>query len=199
MRGLAVRFALGWAFVVAVAACGAGDQPAPLPPPGAGGSAPGGTTAGGGPDSATGGPGGAPGTAVDRSDPVAVYRAWWGAVQAALATADAGYPDLATYAVDPLLTNTRRSLARLRGAGVVQVVTFELAPQVVVRVADRVEIADCIRTPPGTYRDAGTERPRAPTGFRNDIPTRDALRFVLRPRGGAWYLVASTALGGGPC
>jgi hypothetical protein len=128
-----------------------------------------------------------------------VYRAWWAAVQAALAAADPAAPALAIYAVDPLLANTRAGIARLRSQGIVQVVVFGLAPQVVARQADRVEIADCIRTPAGTYRDLGTGQPRAPAGFRNDSPTHDSLRFVLRQRDGAWYLVATTALGGGPC
>jgi hypothetical protein len=136
---------------------------------------------------------------VDRSDPLAVYRAWWAAVQRALASADPAFPDLASYGVDPLLANTRASLTRLRSEGVVQVVTFGLAPQVVRREPGRVELTDCVRAPAGTYRDAATGKPRAPTGFRNDIPTGDSLRFVLRPRGGAWYVVGATVLGGGRC
>jgi len=184
------------ACLFALAGCGSEPSTAPLPSVGAGPTSSGATGAASPTDTPSGNTG--PG-AVDRSDPVAVYRAWWVAVQKALAAADPAFPELAAYAVDPLLANTRASLARLRGQGLVQVVTFALAPQVVNRQADRVEIADCIRTPAGTYRDARTGHPRTPAGFRNDIPTRDSLRFVLRLRAGAWYLVATTALGGGPC
>jgi hypothetical protein len=136
---------------------------------------------------------------VDRSDPLAVYQAWWVAVQRALVRADPEFPDLASYAVDPLLANTRASLTRLHGEGVVQVVTFALAPRVVLREPDRVELTDCVRAPAGTYRDAVTGKPRAPTGFRDDVSTADPLRFLLRPRGDAWYVVGATVLGGGRC
>ena len=206
--------AVGGSLLVPVAACGGQPAPVPLPaagPAGATGSA---SPGGGGPaDPGRGGAGpsgpasGSPtGSAapttrpgVDRSDPLAVYRAWWAAVQRALASADPTLPDLASYAVDPLLANTRASLTRLRGAGVVQVVRFALAPRVVRKEPSRVELTDCVRAPAGTYRDAVTGKPRAPTGFRNDVSTGDSLWFVLRPMGDAWYVVAATVLGGGRC
>lgn len=198
VRRLAAGFAPAVACLVALAGCAGKEQAAPLPSVGGGGAVP--STAAGTPATGTGGPSGSTTPpAVDRSDPLTVYRAWWAAVQAALARADPAVPALADYAIDPLLANTRAGIARLRGQGIVQVVVFGLTPQVVLRQPDRVEIADCIRTPAGTYRDAGTGQPRAPTGFRNDTPTHDSLRFVLRQRDRAWYLVATTALGGGPC
>jgi hypothetical protein len=186
------------ACLVALAGCGAKEQPAPLPSVGGGATS---STGSGTPSTTTtGSPSSPPPTpGVNRSDPVIVYRAWWAAVQSALATADPAAPGLALYAIDPLLANTRASIGRLRGQGIVQVVTFMLSPQVVTRQPDRVEITDCIRTPAGTYRDARTGQPRAPPGFRNDTSSRDSLRFVLRQRDSSWYLVATTALGGGSC
>jgi hypothetical protein len=206
--------ALAGSLLVMAAACGGQPAPVPLPAAGPAGATDPASPGGGGPAGPGGGwagPGGPPGGSptgsatpappprVDRSDPLAVYRAWWAAVQRALASADPAFPDLASYAVDPLLANTRASLTRLHGEGVVQVVSFALAPQVVLRQPGRVELADCIRAPAGTYRDAVTGKPRAPTGFRNDMPSRDSLRFVLRPQGSAWYVVGATVLGGGRC
>jgi hypothetical protein len=202
------------ALLVLGAACA--GQPAPVPLPAAGPASPTDSAGPGsgvpaGPGGGWAGPGGPPGGTptgssaptspprVDRSDPLVVYRTWWVTVQQALSSADPALPDLASYAVDPLLANTRASLARLHGEGVVQVVSFGLAPRVVIREPDRVELTDCVRAPAGTYRDAVTGKPRAPTGFRNDVSTGDSLRFVLRPKGGAWYVVGATALGGGRC
>lgn len=182
--------------LLAAVGCTAKQEAAPLPSVAGGGPT---GTSGTASGSATATPGGSTAPGVNRADPVAVYRAWWGAVQVALATGSPDSPDLATYALDPILANTRAGLARLHDQGLVQVVAYTLAPKVVTREKDRVEITDCIIAPAGTYRDAATGKPRAPTGFRNDTPTRDSLRFVLRPRAGDWYLVATTALGGGPC
>lgn len=137
--------------------------------------------------------------AVDRGDPMAVYRAWWGAVARALATADPTSPELAALATDPLLSQTRQAIAALRAQGIVQVVRFDLHPRLLSRSGTQAEIADCVGTPPGSYRDARTGRPRAPAGYANDRQLHDSLRFLLEFRPGGWYVVVATTAEGGAC
>jgi hypothetical protein len=137
--------------------------------------------------------------AVNRTDPLAVYREWWAAVQAAFAHGDADYPPLAIYGVDPILSNERNQIRLLRAQGIVQRTRLELTPRVLHQDDTVAEIADCLRGPAGTYRDAVTGKPRAPRGYSNDVPTRDALLVSLQKRGDYWYVVAATSEGVQPC
>jgi len=140
-----------------------------------------------------------PTPSVDRADPVAVYREWWAAVQDAFARGEPDYPALAIYGVDPILSNERKQIRLLQTQGVVQRTRLELTPRVLHQDDTVAEIADCLRGPAGTYRDAVTGKPRAPRGYSNDVPTRDALLVSLQKRGDYWYVVAATNEGVQPC
>jgi hypothetical protein len=137
--------------------------------------------------------------AADRADPMVVYRGWWKALQTAYAAGDSTGPELALYGADPILTRQRNQIRTLRAEGVVQRTAFTLAPTVLHRDDKLVELIDCVRGPAGTYYDVDTGKPRAPKGYRNDVPTRDALRVLLRKREGNWYVVATTNEGVPPC
>jgi hypothetical protein len=137
--------------------------------------------------------------AVDRADPMVVYRRWWKALQDAYAAGDSTGPELARYGADPILTRQRNEIRALRAEGVVQRTQFTLAPTLAHQDDKLVELIDCVRGPAGTYYDVDTGKPRAPKGYRNDIPTRDALRVLLRKREGNWYVVATTSEGVPPC
>ena len=140
-----------------------------------------------------------PAAAVDHTDVLAVYRAWWTALQAAYAHGDAGDPALADYAVDPILRSQRASIAALHAQGIVQRTVFTLQPRLRYRTAGNAEVEDCIRGPANSYYDAATGRPRAPRGYRNDAPTEDRLLTTLQRRGDQWYVVAATGKGAVEC
>ncbi|HST63806.1 MAG TPA: hypothetical protein VLM05_01345 [Mycobacteriales bacterium] len=144
------------------------------------------------PPSATAGPSAA-------ADVLTVYRGWWTALQTAYAQGDADDPALARYAVDPILTRQRASIRALQAQGIVQRTTFTLTPRLRYRTDGNAEVEDCIRGPAGTYRDAATGRPRAPRGYRNDVPTEDRLLTTLQRRGDQWYVVAATGKGAVEC
>jgi hypothetical protein len=144
-------------------------------------------------------PSGSPGSTVDHSDLMAVYRGWWTALQTAYAAGDAGDPALADYAVDPILGTQRASIATLRRQGIVQRTKFTLAPRLRYRTDRNAEVEDCVRGPANTYYDAATGRPRAPRGYRNDAPTEDRLLTTLQRRGDRWYVVAATGRGEVEC
>jgi hypothetical protein len=192
--GTVCRCALAGALLLVLStlsACAGQDVAVPLPAP-----------AGGGTRSVTGPTvtdrGHSPTGSVDRSEPLAVYQAWWAAVEKALATADANEPDLSRYGADPLLGATRIRLISLRVGELVQVVHYTHTQRVVSRTSKRVDIEDCVRGPAGTFRDARTHQPRAPSNFRNDIPTHDSIRSVLQAIDGTWYVTAIQA-GSMPC
>jgi hypothetical protein len=136
---------------------------------------------------------------VDRANPMTVYRGWWKALQDAYAAGDSTGAELAVYGADPILTRQRNQIRALRAEGVVQRTTFTLAPTVLHQDDNLVELIDCVRGPAGTYYDVDTGKPRAPKGYRNDVPTRDALRVLLRKREGNWFVVATTNEGVPPC
>jgi hypothetical protein len=142
--------------------------------------------------------GGTPG-AVDHTDVLAVYAAWWRALQSAYAAGDPDAASLAEYAVDPILTRQRASIRALRAQGVVQRTTFALGPHLRYRTDDYAEVEDCVRGPANTYYDVVTGKPRAPQGYRNDVPTEDRLLMTLRRRGEEWFVVAATAKGQVQC
>lgn len=148
---------------------------------------------------ATTDPAASPAATPDRTDVLAVYRGWWTALQTAYATGDADDPALARYAVDPILTRQRASIRALDAQGIVQRTTFTLRPRLRYRTDGNAEVEDCIRGPAGTYRDAATGRPRAPRGYRNDVPTEDRLLTTLQRRGDQWYVVAATGKGEVQC
>jgi hypothetical protein len=137
--------------------------------------------------------------AVDRADPMVVYRGWWKALQDAYAAGDSTGPGLAVYGADPILTRQRNQIRTLRAEGIVQRTRFTVSPTVLHQDDKLVELIDCVRGPAGTYYDADTGKPRAPKGYRNDVPTKDALRVLLRKREGNWYVVATTNEGVPPC
>ncbi len=157
-----------------------------LPTPGAGRSAGGHT-----PPLAT--------PSADRTDPLVVYRGWWTAVQEAFAHGRRDYPALAVHGVDPILSNERNQIRLLRTQRIVQRTNLNLTPRVLHQDDTVAEIADCPRGPAGTNRDAVTGKPRARCGYRNDVPTRDALLVSLQKRGDYWYVVAATSEGVQPC
>lgn len=148
------------------------------------------------------GPSGAPTAsagAVDHTDVLAVYAAWWRALQTAYAAGDPDEAALEEYAVDPILTRQRTSIRALRAQGVVQRTTFTLAPRLRYRTDDYAEVEDCVRGPANTYYDVVTGRPRSPRGYRNDVPTEDRLLMTLQRRGDAWFVVAATSKGDVQC
>jgi hypothetical protein len=147
----------------------------------------------------TGPPSPSPAATTGNGDVLAVYRGWWTALQTAYARGDADDPALARYAVDPILTRQRASIRALDAQGIVQRTTFTLAPRLRYRSGGNAEVEDCIRGPAGTYRDAATGRPRAPRGYRNDVPTEDRLLTTLQKRGDQWYVVAATGKGEVQC
>jgi hypothetical protein len=176
------------ALLLAGTGCASGpDGDAALPPGPAGTAA--GTTA------ATASPTASPAPRTDHTDVLAVYRGWWTALQTAYASGDADDPALADYAVDPILAGQRASIRKLDAQGIVQRTTFTLAPRLRYRTDGNAEVEDCIRGPAGSYRDAATGRPRAPSGYRNDVPTEDPLLLTLQKRGDRWYVVAATGKG----
>ena len=131
---------------------------------------------------------------------LSVYRGGWPALQTAdAAKGDADDPALARYAVDPILGRQRASIRSLDAQGIVQRTTFTLTPRLRYRTDGNAEAEDCIRGPAGTYRDAATGAPRAPRGYRNDIPTEDRLLTTLQKRGDQWYVVAATGKGTVEC
>lgn len=186
---------------MACAACAGGaDGNAALPTPTAGTALPPVTaTATAGSTGPTAGATPTPTATVDRTDPLAVYRGWWTALQAAYATGDAEDPVLADYAVDPILSRQRASIAALRTQGVVQRTRFTLTPRLRYETGRNAEVEDCVRGPANTYYDAVTGRPRAPAGYRNDAPTEDRLLTTLQRRGDQWYVVAATGRGEVEC
>jgi hypothetical protein len=182
---------------LACAGCGAGtgaDQALPDGPGGTPGTVP---AAGSATASAPASRGAAP--TVDHADVMAVYRGWWRALEAAYARGDADAPALADYAVDPILSSQRASIARLQAQGIVQRTRFTLAPRLRYRTRANAEVEDCVRGPANTYHDAATGRLRPPRGYRNDAPTEDRLLTTLQRRGDQWYVVAATARGQVTC
>lgn len=137
--------------------------------------------------------------AVNRADPMAVYRAWWKALQDAYAAGDSTWKDLAVYGIDPILSRQRNQILALRKQRIVQRTTFTLSPHIVSRGDEVTEIADCVRGPAGTYHDIETNQPRAPKGYRNDVSTQDPVQVLLRRQGGFWYVAAATNQGVQPC
>ena len=187
------RVVVAAALLLAGTGCASGpDGDAALPP--AGPTTPAATT----PAAATG-TAASPAPTADGTDVLAVYRGWWTALQTAYAEGDADDPALARYAVDPILTRQRASIRALDAQGIVQRTTFTLTPRLRYRTAGNAEVEDCIRGPAGTYRDAATGRPRAPRGYRNDVPTEDRLLTTLQRRGDQWYVVAATGKGTVEC
>lgn len=136
-----------------------------------------------------------PSATVDGSDVLAVYTAWWRALQSAYARGDAADPKLDDYAVDPILSRQRASIRALKAQGVVQRTVFTLRPRVRYQTEQYAEVEDCVRGPANTYYDALTDKPRAPGGYRNDVPTEDRLLMTLQRRGDRWYVVAATGKG----
>lgn len=136
---------------------------------------------------------------VNRMDLLTVYRAWWKAVQQAFAQGDADYPQLDVYAMDPILSREQEQIRKLRAQGVVQRTQLSLQPRILHQDDVVAEIIDCVRGPAGTYYDLATGRPRAPTGYRNDVPTRDSLLVSLQRRGGYWFVTAATDKGFDAC
>lgn len=194
--------ALAAALLLAAGCAGGIDDGTPLPTRTAGAAGTGGSTAAG----TTGPPTGTPtagtsggSTDVDRTDVLAVYTAWWRALQAAYARGDAADPALADYAVDPILSRQRASIQALRAQGVVQRTTFALQPRLRYRTDRYAEVEDCVRGPANTYYDAITGRPRAPRGYRNDVPTEDRLLMTLQRQGDQWFVVAATGRGEVAC
>jgi hypothetical protein len=157
--------------------------------------------AGGPPTSPAGGPTTrpplppSPTPSLNRGDMMTVYRAWWKAVEEAFAKGDSTDPDLALYGADPILTRERNQIQSLRTQGVVQRTQLTLSPRILHQEDIVAEIADCVRGPAGTYYDLATGKPRAPRGYSNDVPTKDALTVSLQKRGGYWYVVAATNKG----
>jgi hypothetical protein len=206
--GTVIRCALVGAVVIALSGCAGDPAPAPLPA----GNSPAGPASSGTASSGTGSSGngaGAPTTSMpplgpttppgdDSKDPLKVYAGWWNAIETALATANPNEPRLARYGADPLLGATLLRLVNLKQSQLVQVVHYTHQQQVVAQSAKRVDIADCVRGPAGTFRDARTGQPRAPDGFRNDMPTHDSIRSVLQLIAGRWYVTAIQA-GSKPC
>jgi hypothetical protein len=138
-------------------------------------------------------------TPVDRTDLLAVYRAWWKAVEAAFASGDPDHPDLARYGGDPILGAEQRQIRTLREQGIVQRTMLTLQPRIVHQTGDLAEIADCLRGPARTYYDAVTGQLRAPRGYDNESPTTDALLVSAHRRGGYWFVIAATNEGVQPC
>ena len=144
-------------------------------------------------------PSAAPATEVDRTDVLAVYGAWWTSLQSAYAQGDPEAAELAEYAVDPILSRQRASIRALRTQGIVQRTRFTLRPRLRYQTERNAEVEDCVRGPANTYYDAVTGRPRAPRGYRNDVPTEDRLLTTLQKRGDQWYVVAATGRGAVQC
>ena len=142
---------------------------------------------------------GSPSPTVDRTEVLQVYTAWWRALEGAYAMGDPDAPGLAEYAVDPILARQRASIAAMREQGIVQKTSFALRPRVRYQTERNAEIEDCVRGPANTYHDAVTGRPRAPRGYRNEVPTEDRLLTTLQKRGDQWYVVAATARGEVAC
>jgi hypothetical protein len=136
---------------------------------------------------------------VDRTDVLAVYTAWWAVLETAYAKGDPDAPALAEYAVDPILGRQRASIRSLKAQGVVQRTTFTLKPRLRYQTEQNAEVEDCVTGPANTYYDAITGRPRAPRGYRNDVPTEDRLTTTLQKRGDQWYVVAATGRGEVAC
>lgn len=140
-----------------------------------------------------------PSATADGSDVLAVYTAWWRALQSAYARGDPADPSLNDYAVDPILSRQRASIRALRAQGVVQRTVFTLQPRLRYQTDQYAEVEDCVRGPANTYYDALTGKPRAPRGYRNDVPTEDRLLMTLQKRGDRWYVVAATGRGEVQC
>jgi hypothetical protein len=136
---------------------------------------------------------------VNRMDLLAVYRAWWKAVQTAFARGDADYPELLVYGMDPILTREQDQIRKLRAQGVVQRTQLSLQPRIVHQDEAVATLFDCVRGPAGTYYDLATGRPRAPTGYRNDVPTKESLFVSLQRRSGYWFVTAATDEGFDAC
>jgi len=81
----------------------------------------------------------------------------------------------------------------------VQRARFTLRPRLRYQTGQNAEVEDCVHGPASTYYDAVTGRPRAPRGYRNDVPTEDRLLTTLQRRGDQWYVVAATGRGEVEC
>jgi hypothetical protein len=136
-----------------------------------------------------------PSATAEGSDVLAVYTAWWKALQSAYARGDPADPSLDDYAVEPILSRQRANIRALRAQGVVQRTVFTLRPRLRYHTDRYAEVEDCVRGPANTYYDALTGKPRAPRGYRNDVPTEDRLLMTLQRRGDRWYVVAATGKG----
>ncbi len=144
-------------------------------------------------------PSASPTATVDGGDVLAVYGAWWKALQVAYARGDPADPGLDDYAVDPILSRQRASIRALKEQGVVQRTAFTLRPRLRYQSDRYAEVEDCVRGPANTYYDALTGKLRAPRGYRNDVPTEDRLLMTLQRRGDRWYVVAATGKGAVQC
>lgn len=148
-----------------------------------------------GPQTTRSAPPPSPTPSLNRGDMMTVYRAWWKAVAEAFAKGDSTDPALGLYGADPILTRERNQIRNLRAEGVVQRTQLTLSPHILHQEDIVAEIADCVRGPAGTYYDLATGKPRAPRGYSNNVPTKDALTVSLQKRGGYWYVVAATNKG----
>lgn len=185
------------ALLVLPACASAGGEAGALPPRPSGAATTTGAADAEPSESGTVTPGSSPG--VDRADPLAVYRAWWTALQDAYAAGNPDEPALAEYGVDPILGAQRASITAMRKQGVVQKTSFTLQPRLLYRTERNAEVEDCVRGPANTYYDAVSGRPRAPRGYRNEVPTEDRLLTTLQKRGDQWFVVAATARGEVAC
>lgn len=176
-----------------------GGEAGALPPPPSGAVSTAATTPAGPPTPTDTGAAAPSAPGVDRTEVLAVYTAWWGALQTAYAAGDADAPQLGEYAVDPILAAQRRSITAMRAQGIVQKTSFRLQPRLRYETDGNAEVEDCVRGPANTYYDAVTGRLRAPRGYRNEVPTEDRLLTTLQKRGDQWYVVAATARGEVAC
>lgn len=136
-----------------------------------------------------------PSPATEEAEVLTVYSRWWDALESAYARGDPADPRLDDYAVDPILSRQRASIRDLQAQGIVQRTSFTLRPRLLHRTGNYAEVEDCVRGPANTYYDAVSGRPRAPRGYRNDVPTEDRLLMTLQRRGDRWYVVAATGKG----
>jgi hypothetical protein len=125
------------AALLLVSACSSTSDGTALPAGPLAGSGSGSPSAG----PATTPPSNPPGT-VGGGEVLAVYIAWWRALQSAYARGDAADPSLDDYAVDPILSRQRASIRALRDQGVVQRTVFTLQPRVRYQTDRYAEVED---------------------------------------------------------
>ena len=141
-----------------------------------------------------------PARAAAEREILAAYDGYQRAVMTASVQGDLQAQQLAGYAADPLLGQTRRSLAKIAGAGLINKGTRRWSPRITTVQLDQqvasATIEDCTDTIDWLVVQRSTGKPApAPSGR----PRRYLVISAAERLDGRWYIVESTGRWDQPC